>query len=196
MRNLIFILAILPSFLFAQEFQSSKDYYAKQQQENPTPEKRSGFEADRLVLGGNLGLMFGTVTSVDISPIAGYQFNKFLQAGIGLTYQYYKETYSTINGDYSYSFNTFGGNVYGRFSPIRQLFVHAELGALNYNINYYKNNTPADRQWVPYPLAGVGANLPLGDRAAFTLLVLWDLYEKDYSLYSNPIVRIGVAIGI
>ena len=40
--------------------------------------------------GGNLGLMFGTYTIIDISPEVGYKVTERFHVGTGLTYTYYK----------------------------------------------------------------------------------------------------------
>ena len=42
----------------------------------------------RLYVGGIFGLGLGTFTSIDVSPLIGYNFNRFSFAGVGATYMY------------------------------------------------------------------------------------------------------------
>ncbi|HMC96769.1 MAG TPA: hypothetical protein VKG92_03905, partial [Flavobacteriales bacterium] len=49
--------------------------------------------ADRVWFGGGVGLNFGTVTAIQVEPMAGYfldQQNK-LSVGLGLSYWYYSD---------------------------------------------------------------------------------------------------------
>lgn len=42
-------------------------------------------------------------------------------------------------------------------------------------------------------LAGVGYRVPIGERAALNILVLWDLTNNSYSPYTtNPLLRVSV----
>jgi long-subunit fatty acid transport protein len=43
----------------------------------------------RLYVGGNFGLGFGTLTSIDVSPMIGYNINRHFSGGVGATYMYY-----------------------------------------------------------------------------------------------------------
>ncbi|TNF44384.1 MAG: hypothetical protein EP311_01250, partial [Cytophagales bacterium] len=61
---------------------------------------------DRMFFGGNLGLQFGTVTFIDISPLAGVMITPRLSAGAGITYQYYDDNrFQGANG------SSYGGRV-------------------------------------------------------------------------------------
>ena len=82
---------------------------------------------DRIFVGGNLGLQFGTVTFADISPLVGYKFTEKITAGIGATYQYYhyKDKY------YDFETNVYGGRVFARYNFTDYLFAHAEYEYLN-----------------------------------------------------------------
>ena len=48
----------------------------------PTNERKEPFK-DRLFFGGNLGLYFGSLTYVNISPTIGYRFSDRFGAGLG-----------------------------------------------------------------------------------------------------------------
>ena len=87
MRSLTFLLLILPNLLPAQ------DYVAPKDSTRSTPKEKWSFK-DRTYFGGNLGLSFGTVTSVQVEPWMGVFLDerKKLSAGVGITYWYYRDS--------------------------------------------------------------------------------------------------------
>ena len=48
---------------------------------------------ERLFFGGNFGLQFGTVTNIEISPLAGIYLTPRLAVGPGIRYEYFKSNY-------------------------------------------------------------------------------------------------------
>ncbi|MBL7736479.1 MAG: hypothetical protein JNL51_13545 [Chitinophagaceae bacterium] len=52
------------------------------------PEPVKGFDRNKLFFGGNFGLSFGNNTLVNISPQAGYRFNRHFAAGAGINALY------------------------------------------------------------------------------------------------------------
>lgn len=156
-----------------------------------TENENTRFDKSKMFYGGNIGLQFGDITMVDISPFAGYRFFPIFSAGVGLTYQYYQNNmYPT-----SLKMDVYGGNVFTELYPFKFLILHAELGMLNYNVGKISTYGPNERQWIAYPLVGGGLNLAMGNQASFNILLLWNLNENEYSIYQNPIFRIGFNIG-
>ncbi|MBE0663687.1 MAG: hypothetical protein IH597_14625 [Bacteroidales bacterium] len=47
-------------------------------------------EPKRWFVGGNVGLQFGYVTLIDVSPMVGYMLTDRFALGTGLTYKYYR----------------------------------------------------------------------------------------------------------
>ena len=82
---------------------------------------------DKVFVGGNVGLQFGTVTFVEVSPLVGYRFTDKISAGIGITYEYYhyQDRY------YDFKTNVYGGRVFGRYNFTENLFGHVEYEYLN-----------------------------------------------------------------
>ncbi|MDO9510383.1 MAG: hypothetical protein Q7J34_01375 [Bacteroidales bacterium] len=138
------------------------------------------------VFGGNIGARFGAITQIDVSPSAAYQFNRFLLAGTGLTYQYY------YNGNYTPPFSThiFGSRVFTQVYPIPQAFGHAEFEMLNIRVR----NKDDGREWVPSLLLGGGYNQAMGSGAYASFMILWDVIRSANSPYENPIIRVGFGI--
>jgi long-subunit fatty acid transport protein len=148
-------------------------------------EGSSGF-FDRVYLGGNFGAQFGTVTFVDLSPLAGYMITPKLSAGVGVTYQYINYKY------YNSSYSNYGWRTFVRRNVGRQLFVHGEFE--NLNLQFYDVNNDLVRQWVPGLFVGGGLFQPIGrGGGGFMISALYNLlYDQNRSPYYSPIVlRVG-----
>lgn len=174
---------------------------------------------DRLFTGGYLGLQFGSYsTMVDVSPIIGYSLTDNIDVGIGPTYKYYKyKNYyyfsSTSGGDrfYDHVANMLGASVFARYyfsseyiAFLNNLFGHVEYEYLNYSYNYYflsSSGSEVSTAKLSYGISsffvGGGFKQAIGQgRSFFYLLVLWNLNDTYESPYSNPIIRMGVNVGL
>jgi hypothetical protein len=185
-KFLFMVLALLPLMLFAQ----------------PKGEEEEGElrPIDRLFFGGNFGLMFGTVTNIEVSPLVGYYITPRLAAGAGIRFEYFKD-----KGYYApYESTIYGGNIFSRYTIINNLgeglnlgmntgiFVQVEYEALSLEKEYFEPPyTEKGRFIVHSVLVGGGIIQPIGRRSAFILTVLYNLNETSRSPYSNPIVRVG-----
>jgi hypothetical protein len=142
--------------------------------------------------GGNLGVQFGSVTMVDFSPQFGYFVFENMSVGVGLTYQYINDR------RFSETMHVIGGRVFTRlYLPVyNSIFAHGEYEYLAYNTNVY--SLSGQKEWVNTSnvLAGVGYRQQIAGRSAITLTVLWNFNETPYTLYSNPVIRAGVDIGL
>jgi len=172
MKSKLLILLLLASLLSA----------VTNAQEEPKPKFK-----DRLFTGGGLGLQFGTVTLVNISPILGYRFNERLSSGVGITYIYLNYR------DYDYSTSIYGGNIFTRFNIVEQIFLHSEFEILN--LDAYVDNE-FKRVNASGFLVGGGYRALIGGKSFMTLMLLWDLIEDRNYPYRNPIIRGGIAIGL
>ncbi|MDF1546288.1 MAG: hypothetical protein P1P88_00610 [Bacteroidales bacterium] len=146
--------------------------------------------ADKLFFGGGLGLQFGTVTQVEVSPIIGYKVTERFHTGIGISYSYYNDKRFIPTLDYS----TYGASVFTRFFIFEGLFAHAEIEALN--VEVYTSLSPtieSYRKWIDSYLVGGGYFQKLGQRSGIYFLVLWNLNETEFTPYTNPVIRIGFA---
>ena len=153
---------------------------------------------DRLFTGGGLGLQFGTVTFIEISPILGYMLTDNIAVGVGVTYNYYEDK----RFDPVFSTNIFGGSAFARYyfldSFLEKIFLHAEYEILNFEallVNAYGFRSK-NRIYVSGFLVGGGYREPIGARSFLSLTILWDVIEDINSPYVNPVLRAGVNIGI
>ena len=146
---------------------------------------------NKLYTGGGVGLQIGDVTLIEVSPILGYNITKNLSIGIGASYQFMKIR------EYNISSNTYGGSVFGRYTIWRNIFAHAEYELLNFeNIELYNNVIHKQRMNVSSLFVGGGYRQMIGENSAMVLLVLWNLNETPYTPYTNPVLRVGVEIGL
>ena len=151
---------------------------------------------ERLFFGGNLGLLFGSVTDIQISPVVGYWVLPRIAVAVGPDYRYYKDVLSSTN--------IYGGKAYVKLVVIQDLnsifpfgshtgiFLHAEDELLSLKANFWKYPlNPRGRFYVNTVLVGGGISQQIGRRSSLELLVLWPLNDSGYDIYSKPEVRIS-----
>lgn len=159
---------------------------------------------DRFVFGGGLGLQFGTLTFIDVSPMIGYKITERLESGIGLTYKYYKYndfyTDQTTGQKIDLKSDMYGASVYSRYHILENVFAHVEFERLRYN---YENIYSSGGQIIRDPLhtyinglfVGGGLRQNITKGSFLYIMALWDLIEDPNSPYQNPIIRMGVMLG-
>jgi hypothetical protein len=157
--------------------------------------KSGGNFSDRLITGGNIGLQFGTVTLIDISPIIGYKITDKFVAGIGIKYQYESDRRFVP----TLKTSTYGGSIFSRYYIWDNVYLHAEYEFLNLEpiyVDYMGNYYVGSRMWIGSPLAGAGYRQAIGEKASFDILILFNFNETQYTPYNNPIIRVGFSLGI
>ncbi|MFW5757670.1 MAG: hypothetical protein ACOCUQ_02485 [Bacteroidota bacterium] len=155
---------------------------------------------ERIIFGGYLGLQIGNlITSVNISPTIGYLITNRLTAGLGGTYQYYRDRGWGSSVDFSTSTHIYGGSVYTRYLVFRQIFAHLEFEALN--LDSQMGFSPAtganpndERYWEYNYFAGGGYRAPLGPKVFLNLMVLYNFNTSSVVYYQNPVFRFGVEV--
>lgn len=178
-------------------------YYAPRYTNTQDTLLHKGFDPHKLFAGGNLGLAFGDITYLNVSPDIGYRFSELLAAGFQINSQYesvkYYDQTNALNRKERYS--VLGAGLFGRVYPIPQLFVHVqpEMNFIFGKTTFYNENIPSQkyREHVPSLLAGVGYSQNVGGNSAFTVMVLYDVLQNPNSPYGNkPIFRAGVDLGL
>jgi hypothetical protein len=143
--------------------------------------------SDRLVFGGNFGLSFGSYTSILVAPTVGYRVTDNFTAGLGLSYQYWRDNF------YDVSNSIYGGMLYGRYNVFKGLFVEADF-EMNNTLAYTFDNLggyTSERKWIPSLLLG-GGYYTGGNVGGFYISVLYDVIQNPNSpYYQIPIFRIG-----
>lgn len=151
--------------------------------------KLFNFDKSKIYFGGNLGnFMFGSVTSIDISPIVGYRFTEKFSLGLGISYQYFNSI--------SYNINTsiYGGRILGDYIINEYIILHSEFEELSYETKYYDITNQyfnQSRFWVPALYVGGGLKQQLGEHSYAYVMVLFNILDSSLPHVSNPILRIG-----
>lgn len=148
------------------------------------------------VVGGNFGFQFGNYTFIDVSPHVGIYPVDFLCIGVGGTYMYMRySNYHQSSDTHIYGFKAFiEGYVWQR------LILHAEYGYTNYKLNFFDGTTEnflySNRVGTHAILLGPGYKQTVTDRISLYCLLLFNLYEDQYTFYSNPLVRVGINVDL
>lgn len=142
---------------------------------------------DKIYVGGGLG-GFGISSDrvwVNVSGQVGYRITDKWNAGVGLTYQYFK--WKTPPEQ---SFNDYGLNFFTQYVVYKPFFVMAQYEILF--LDTFEGRTNEDRM-----LIGGGISQPMGGKGFVNLYALYNvLYQEGEDLrYDSPWV-IGMNFGI
>ncbi|MFN8153994.1 MAG: hypothetical protein U0Y08_06860 [Bacteroidia bacterium] len=160
----------------------------------PPPGSRRDKEPfkDRLFFGGNLGLYFGSLTYINISPTIGYRFSERIGAGLGPAYSYYSDK---RDSKYTYTTNTYGGRLFGQYLISDQLMAYTEYEMINVEVPDLLY-TKLIRKNISSLFVGGGYLQRIGNgNSGISLMILYNVIETDYNIYENPIIRTGINIG-
>jgi len=191
-------LIIFALFISTLGFSQEEDAYVFGDNSGATnnSDNGGGFDWDRVTIGGGFYFQFGTNPYVAVSPRIGYFVTDNIVLGIGLSY-----VYEELNdpGFVPYTANTYTGRVYGQYIFNRMpLLLHAEIEAASIGIKYkdqFYGNETIDMINV---YVGGGLKQSMGGFSYLYVMLLYNLNETKESNYiqPNPIIRIGIAIGL
>lgn len=144
---------------------------------------------DKVFVGGNIGLSFGTNYSyLNLSPNIGYQVTEKISVGTGISY-----IYTNNNG---VDFHDYGGNVFTRYKILDQFFAMAQYEILNYDYGFERG-----RDNYSTVLLGGGITQSVGKNANIVVTALYNLlYDSnsaDNGPYNSPlVVSGGISLGL
>ncbi len=156
---------------------------------------KSSFDARNLEFGGSLGMQFGNYTSVSISPQVGYRFSKYLSAGAGLGYSYFKDDWRAYNAKYTAKQHFASFNLYGNIYPVSfiVLSVKPEISRMWQTVEQSTRGSGKETYTKFVPSVVIGGGLRFGP---MTAQVKYDVVQDDYSPYGNSIFySIGYTFG-
>jgi hypothetical protein len=176
------VIALLP---FAAQAQTEPDP-VKVQEVPPRPPMK-----ERLFWGGAVGLGFGDVDYVEISPLIGLRVNPKVDVGLAVTYRWRNDDF------YDISTTDYGSSLFGRFRVWQNLFLEADWEYLNWE--YVRADLSESRETTSSFLAGAGYYLPLGGRTSMAVSALYNFsYDENDPMqpYGDPwVIRAGFAVG-
>lgn len=151
---------------------------------------------ERLFFGGNLGLQFGTITDIQVSPVIGIWVLPRVAVAAGPDYRFYKDRYNRTN--------IYGGKGYVQLVVLKNInsvipigantniFLQLEDEILSLESAFWKNPpVTSNRFYLNTVLGGIGLSQQLGRRSSIDFSVLWALNDSHYGVYSNPEIRIS-----
>ncbi len=143
---------------------------------------------EKVTYGGNFQLQFGTFTFIYLSPTIGYIPAKNFNVGVGIIYNYISLDYGAPYGKYTQSI--YGTHTYARYFVTDGVFVQGQYDRLLQPMVYgYK---PDAKTWVDYVLVGGGFRQPIGDKAALSTSIMYNLTPSNISIYpSRLIIQFG-----
>ena len=163
-----------------------------------TAVKRNSLEgkplSERLVLGGMFQVNKDP-TSVDLSPLLGYRFNKKYTLGIGATYRAVLDFDNFETTDQVYGYRGFFQR-----DVVKGFFLHGEYERMNTAAESSSASTaPTDeayRRWKSGALVGAGKEYSFVKGIKGQVMVLYDfLHEDGVSPYKKPLViRFGFVL--
>ena len=140
---------------------------------------------NRILIGGSMGLQFGTISFVDLGPKAGYYITDNLVAGLGGVYKYFND--KRYRGDYSTSI--YGGRLFLQYDIFDPIYAYGELEYLTYDgYNSIGNIVPIESTNI---LLGAGYKNRISSRSYIYIILLYNINETIKTPYSNPVLRTG-----
>lgn len=147
----------------------------------------SKFDPKKLTFGGNFGLGFGSndYWGISLSPQVGYRFTPKLTAGVGFSYLYSSEKYSSYGYDWKYTSNYLGFNTFGSYYPIEQIILTIKPEILRIwetqKSDSHDNSAKySNSKFIPAVVVGGGIRL-----RPITLTINYDLVQDKDSPYGD-----------
>ena len=154
---------------------------------------------ERIITGGGMGMGFGSGQDyISLSPLVGFAITKKFVAGTGVTYRYTK--YKDVYPGKDVSTNDYGINPFLRYTVYQGIFLQTEYEYLNYEAIYYSTLETTRSDFSSF-MAGGGFLQPIGDKAAFFVLAMYNFSFRDpkqgeFLPYGSPwVIRAGITIG-
>jgi hypothetical protein len=153
--------------------------------ERPTSTQKTGQTLpptflDRVRLGGSFGLGLGSITNIDVSPMAGLQLTEKMTIGAGITYQYIRYNLYGIKT----STSTYGARAFMFYNIFDGFNVNGELESLSREYFNNTNNTN-NRTMLNSVLMGGSYSQSIGGRFVRSVNMMV-LYNFSYNNHMNP----------
>jgi hypothetical protein len=202
--KIVAVLLMLTTFASAQDRDRYSPNNDNSNPQYPTPAytyqpATKGFSVQKIFVGGDLGFGFGSYnTYVDVSPLAGYRFNKWLAAGVKLNFNFASQK-SYTDPTQNESYTILGGGVFGRIYPLRWLYLQVEPEYNVYSANIKSSGTvlASETHDVVSLLIGGGYVQQISSKAAITFGIMYDVLQNEYSpYYGIPVFQGGININL
>lgn len=152
----------------------------------------ASFNTGRIFVGGGVGVGFGDVTYVNVSPFVGYRVDERLSVGAGLIYRHRND--ERFGRDIST--NDYGANLFARYTVVGPFFVQSEVETLSYE--YVRADLSTNRTNATSFFGGGGVSQPISRNASVYVAALYNFSHgsQSPSTYSSPwVIRFGIGMG-
>lgn len=180
-------------------------------------EEEKGFKKENLFTGGTINVsFFNGATILGASPMFGYKFSRWIDAGVVINFTYASQR-DVKEFDDKVKQTVYGGGIFTRIYPVNFLFVQGQFEHNFTSLRYI----PATNLYLPYKET-VGANSFLlgagytqgrgpGSNTFYYVALLFDVIKSknspyvdlvynpitgNYSVRAIPIIRAGINIGL
>lgn len=158
---------------------------------SPSPDQGQSMPfKDRLFFGGNLGLSFGSLTYINVSPLVGVRLTEKMGAGVGPTYTYFNDRRTT----YKYDSESYGGRLFAQYRVFESVLLYSEYELLNTEVPDLLY-TALERRNISSLFVGGGYIQQVGRNSGISITLLYNVLEGDYPIYENPLIRTGFLMG-
>lgn len=145
---------------------------------------------DKVVIGGNLSLSFGSYTFVHVAPTFGYKFTENLVAGPGFIYQYAKISEYDFNGNKIGDFTStvYGPKAFANYMVADQFYGGLQFEYLNHKIPVATGVTSYELQytWTPVLFIEAGYLSKVGRKGFVQLGLRYNVLHGPDSPYGSP----------
>lgn len=143
---------------------------------------------ERIRVGGDFALNFGTITYINFAPRIGYLVKPKLLMGFGASYSYLQDE------RFDLEFTNYGALVFGQYQILENVILQSEyhqLSALTYS------QFTGERIRVPVEILFVGGSyrLELGNYSFGYVSIMYDVIGDINSPYQNPYFGGGLMFG-
>ncbi len=208
----LFLLFTITTLSIVGSAQDDDFYGPSQEQSKDIKKEQRQKKFEKWSFGGNFWFGFGSSFYVDISPVALYSVTPRLKTGGGFMYYYerLKNQYYDDNSEIKTQYinrTIYGPKAVVQFTllqdldqkiniGIKNIVLYGEYSHLNtdkfvQNINTYEIFYEGS-DWYGNLLLGGGIYQSFQNRGGFSLMILYNFLDNDYSPYSNPIIRFGI----
>jgi len=179
MKKILFFIILVSSSIFTY----AQNYYGTEKA--VTVGSAIGFDKSKLTFGGGFGMQFGNYTLISFAPQVGYNFSRLFNAGMGLSYTFYKDDFYVDAAKWDEKRHYFGLNAYGRLYPVEYLVVSVqpEITRMWRTLEPKSSQGKiSENKFVPSVVVGAGVRL-----GPITAMLQYDLVQNDYSPYGDRI---------
>ncbi len=190
------IIIVLFVVTFGQAQEDEYVYGDTQSSSQNSSGSSSGFDWQRVSIGGGFYAAFGSNSYFLVAPTVGYHITDNFLAGVGINYAYEKVQ---LGVSYPYKSNTYGASIFSQYKFGDLPFLaHAELEYVNINVDFESGFVEDLSLNLVNPYVGGGLKQQMGAYSYFYALILYNLNETQESniVQQNPTIRIGFSVGL